>query len=336
MKTSKLLAIVVLLFATCTKDSSDATKSGAIEKSIIGSTATDTVKIAINDLGTRTYLGMVGGLYPGGKNSPSLQYKKDLKKFANAIKPLNTAGVIDSISGKIVFIGLGGSTAGHMMRVLREMTINDTATNRFLKLVNATYGGGIASFQSIANPTDVYWDTVFNALAATSSTGDQVEILYVESEDSSQVVAFPDRPYIAKNDIEAAVRTCKTKFRNLKFVYFLGRTTTFDSFGLSQVTNREPCPYYNGWATKFAIQDQINGVPGTEYKGDTAVAPLMTWGWYQWADGTDVPRQDGFTWQPSNTKDGLHANDDGEDTLATRFKNFLMTDRFASIWYKKH
>ena len=335
MKTRKFQLVLVLLFATCTKDSNNAIRFGAGEKSGIHSMATDTVRIAINDLGTRTYFGIIGGLYPGGKNSPSLQYKKDLKKFSNTIKPLNGTGAIDSTSGKIVFVGLGGSTAGHMMRVLRELTIHDTATNRFLRLVNGTYGGGIASFESIANPADVYWDTVFNALAATRSTPDQVEILYVESEDSSQVVGFPARPYIVKNDIEAAMRTCKTKFRNLRLVYFLGRTTTFDSFGFSQVTNREPCPYYNGWGCKFAIEDQINGVPGTEYKGDTAVAPLMTWGWYQWADGTDVPRQDGFTWQASDTKDGLHATEAGEDTLAGRFKNFLMTDRFASIWYKK-
>ena len=67
MKTSKFLVLLVLLFATCTKDSSNAIKSGAIKESIMGPTGTDTVKIAINDLGTRTYLGIIGGLYPGGK-----------------------------------------------------------------------------------------------------------------------------------------------------------------------------------------------------------------------------------------------------------------------------
>ena len=57
----------------------------------------DTVKIAITDLGTGTYFGIPGGLYPGGANDPSGQYKKDLKKFAKDIMPLNGSGAIDSV-----------------------------------------------------------------------------------------------------------------------------------------------------------------------------------------------------------------------------------------------
>ena len=30
--------------------------------------------------------------------------------------------------------------------------------------------------------------------------------------------------------------------------------------------NKEPQPYYNGWAEKFMIQDQIRGKTGTQYK----------------------------------------------------------------------
>jgi hypothetical protein len=232
---------------------------------------------------------------------------------------------------------LGGSTSGHMMRVLKEKTIYDTTTNPYLKLLNCSDGYGVASFQSIANPADSYWDHVFNVIASSRTFPAQVQVIYVETEDSIQVVSFPERPNLVKNDIEAAMRTCKLKFRNLKLVYFLGRTTTFpdSAHPITQVTNLEPCPYYNGWATKFAIEDQIKGVPGTQYKGDSAVAPLMTWGWYEWANGTDVPRQDGFVWRESDTKDGLHATTAGEDTLSSRFKNFLLTDKFASIWYKK-
>jgi len=335
MKTTQFIVLMILAFAGCTKKESNPVRTGGINNDV--AVGVDTIRGPLTDLGPGTYMGFTGGLYPGGTNYPTLQYKKDLKNFASSIKPLNGSGAIDSAAGKIVFISLGGSTSGHMMRVLKEKTIYDTTTNPFLKLLNCSDGYGVASFQSIANPADSYWDHVFNVIASSRTFPAQVQVIYVETEDSIQVVSFPERPNLVKKDIEAAMRTCKLKFRNLKLVYFLGRTTTFpdSTHPITQVTNIEPCPYYNGWATKFAIEDQINGVPGTRYKGDSAVAPLMTWGWYEWANGTDVPRQDGFVWQESDTKDGIHATTAGEDTLSSRFKNFLLTDKFASIWYKK-
>ena len=75
--------------------------------------------------------------------------------------------------------------------------------------------------------------------------------------------------------------------------------------------------------------------PGTEYKGSTAVAPMIAWSFYEWADS--LPRvTDNFYWRFSETKDGLHANDAGQDTLTTRFQNFLLTDKYASTWYANH
>src|SRR5205085_12164035 len=129
------------------------------------------------------------------------------------------------------------------------------------------------------------------------------------------------------------MRVCKQKFVNLKLVYVLGRTTTFN---VHSIENKEPVPYYNGWAEKFMIEDQINGLPGMKYKGINAVAPMVTWGFYQWTNGSDIPRQDGFVWQESDTDGGIHATEAGQDTLSGRFQNFLLTDANASIWYANH
>ena len=115
-------------------------------------------------------------------------------------------------------------------------------------------------------------------------------------------------------------------------MYVLGRTRTF---GSKAIWNKEPSPYYFGWACKWAIEDQINGVHGTEYKGKNAVAPMITWGFYQWADS--LPRKtDGFYWRSTETEDGLHATAEGQDTLSNRFQNFLLTDANAKIWYSAH
>ena len=76
-------------------------------------------------------------------------------------------------------------------------------------------------------------------------------------------------------------------------------------------------------------------MPGTEYKGDKVVAPMITWGFYQWALTT--PRTtDGFYWLETETSDGLHASTAGQDTLSTHFQNFLLTDTYASTWYAAH
>ena len=62
---------------------------------------------------------------------------------------------------------------------------------------------------------------------------------------------------------------------------------------------------------------------------------MLAWGFYQWADS--LPRTtDDFYWRFSETKDGLHANDAGQDTLSKRFQNFLLTDPYASVWYARH
>ncbi len=184
------------------------------------------------------------------------------------------------------------------------------------------------------NPDDPYWNHVTQILTGGAhSSYRQVQIIYVEADDSSKNnIVFPDRAIKVKQDLQECFRVYKQKFPNVRIVYLLARTRTF---GNQELFNREPSPYYFGWACKWAIEDQINGVPGTQYKGKKPVSPLITWGFYQWADS--LPRTtDSFYWRFSETKDGLHANDEGGDTLSTRFQNFLLTDKNASLWYGAH
>ena len=216
------------------------------------------------------------------------------------------------------------------MTALKGKTVGNLRTNPFLVLVNCNNGSGEGSYNSIINPNDPYWNHVNTVLLASRINAKQVQVIYLESEDSTDTREFPGRPYLVRDEIEQALRICKAKFINLKLVYLLGRTTTFN---VTAIHNKEPCPYYNGWAAKFVIEDQINGVAGTQYKGDSAVAPMVTWGFYQWTNGSNVPRSDGFVWQESDTEDGIHATAAGQDTLASRFQRFLLTDSVASVWY---
>ena len=222
---------------------------------------------------------------------------------------------------------------GKNMRALINKTTNNPATNPKLLLINGNEGGKYASLSSIMNPNDPYWLYVSEALGKQKASYKQVQIVYLETDDGILTRKFPSRANQIKTKIEASARTIKQKFVNAKVLYLLARTRTFnDVAGDAALWNAEPSPYYFGWACKWAIEDQINGVPGTAYKGANKVAPIMTWGFYQWADS--LPRKtDAFYWRYSQTKDGLHSNDAGEDTLATRFQKFLLTDTYAKRWY---
>jgi hypothetical protein len=328
MKIVKLSVLTGLLFAACSKENN----SSHLTATNISNAVIDTAKIPLNDLGKGTFMGYVGGLYPGGFNRPfnTGDYDSDLFKICRKILPIDTFGNL-SKTGKIVFISLGASTGGHNMRNLKAKTEGNPETDSSLLLLNCNNGKRTASLNSQMDPNDPYWDHVTQIITGGAhSSYRQVQVIYVEADDSSKtIITFPARALLVKLDLQACFRVYKQKFPNLKVVYVLARTRTF---GNQEMYNREPAPYYFGWACKWAIQDQINGVRGTAYKGSNPVSPIVTWGFYQWADS--LPRKtDNFYWRESETKDGLHANDAGGDTLSTRFQNFLLTDRYAKQWY---
>ena len=168
-------------------------------------------------------------------------------------------------------MSLGGSTSGHMMDSLKAKTLNNPATNPFLKLLNASNGAGTSSINSISDPNDPYWDHVSNIIRSSRVSYSQIQVVYLESEDSSSIVGFPARPYLLRDNLKTAIQTCKAKFPKLKLLYVLGRTTTFN---VHSVQNQEPAPYYNGWAEKFLIEDQINGVQVQNIK---EIVLLLLW-----------------------------------------------------------
>lgn len=330
MHSKTTVIFILLLFVACSKEHTNdkASTIFSVSNSIPFDT---TANIALNDLGTNTYKGFVGGLYPNGENTPSGTYATDLLTVSQTIIPIDTFGIASSNKGKIVFISLGGSTGGQNMEALKTKTTNNPLTNPKLKLLKANNGAGIASLNSIMNPADAYWNHVSKIIKGGKSSYRQVQVIYLETDDSVRIETWPDRPNMVKNDLETCMRTFKQKFPNVKVLYVLGRTRSFGG----KPGIREPSPYYLGWACKWAIEDQINGVAGTEYKGTNPVAPMITWGFYEWADSI-ARTTDNFYWRLSQTADGLHANAAGQDTLSTRFQKFLLTDPYASIWYAKH
>lgn len=323
--------VLFVLLLSCTKENINSVATGSTQ-SYVTSNGSDTVRIPLTDLGTGTYMGYKGGLYPGGANTPSGQYAADLQSFAASIVPLDSNGK-QSSGGRIGFISIGASTCSIMMNNLREKTALNPATNPYLLMANCTGGG--ETIQEINDTiSGTYWNTVKRKLSQNSLAAKQVEVVYMETDDSTTNMNFPFRANEVKTLYTTTLQILKQKFPNLRLVYVIGRTTTFLGPG-HNARNREPGPYYNGWGCKQLIQAQINGNPSLAYKGPNAVVPLVTWGWYEWSVG-GVPRQDGFLWTKDDTSDGLHANDMGADILSTNFMNFLLNDPFARLWYARN
>src|SRR5436190_23994595 len=110
------------------------------------------------------------------------------------------------------------------------------------------------------DPKAIYWVHVSGMLANQTSAR-QVQVIYLETDDTTRT-RFPDKPLTVKNHIDSCLRVFKQKFPNVKVVYVLARAKTF---GNLKYYNKEPGPYYFGWACKWAVEDQINGVQGTQY-----------------------------------------------------------------------
>jgi hypothetical protein len=321
--------LLLLLFVSCAKENTNAILH-ASDQSLEKVYKPRDPQIPLIDLGTGTFGDSVGGLYPDGENAPAGIYADDLYSTSQQIVPLDTFGnPSNSAKAKITFLSMGGSTGGHNMKNLQAKTYGNSLCNKLVQVINGNTGTGDGSLNNIMDPNHKYWAHVSQTLKGTKSSYRQVQLLYLETDDTAKFISWPQRPTLVKNDLEACMRIMKIKFPNLKIIYVLGRTKTF---GNNATWNKEPSPYYFGWGCKWAIQDQIKGVPGTEYKGDSAVAPMISWGFYQWADS--LPRQtDGFSWQVSETADGLHANTAGQDSLTYRFQNFLLTDKNSKLWY---
>lgn len=331
MQTKIPCLLTMLLFIACNKENTTQLVSQSTSDVSNFQSPDD---VPLNDLGTGIYRGYVGGLYPGGANEASGVYAEDLLATCNSIKPIDVNGNPDATNkGFVVFISLGGSTGGKNMTALIKKTKGNPVTNSRLKLMNGNQPAQKATLTNIANPNNIYWGHVSQVLNGHNSSYKQVQVVYLETDDGVTTVKFPDRPNIIKQRIQACMRTLQAKFPNLKVVYVLGRSRTFPN--TTTPWNTEPSPYYFGWACKWAIEDQINNVPGTEYKGPNKVSPMVAWGFYQWADS--LPRTtDNFYWRFSETKDGMHASEAGQDTLSGRFQKFLLTDPYANTWYAKH
>jgi hypothetical protein len=295
---------------------------------------TTTPMTALTDLGTGTYQGSQGGLYPGGSNVRPASHDADGVNFAKGIVPLDANGNY-SPTGQYVLLAVGESTAQNEFNRFLPIANADPSKNSYLKIVNGAQGGA-TPFQ-YESPTSAYWATVLNNyLPQNGVTPQQVVAIWMEDTDGIATGTFPSDIAELQTEYENVMQTMHTLFPNLKMVYFSSRVYGGYSNGVGNPDNPEPYAYEVGFAVKWAIQDQLNGNANLNYNPNNGpvLAPWMSWGPYYWANGM-LGRNDGLEWDCEDfSSDGTHPSSTyGQLKNATALLQFLKTDDTTIPWY---
>ncbi|MFE1272544.1 hypothetical protein [Streptomyces sp. NPDC058757] len=299
-------------------------------------TYTSSGLVPLNDLGTGTYNGLTGGLYPGGGNvRPAAHTAAGVDLAQNAVLPRNAAGQVDPVNGKVVLISIGMSNTTQEFQKFVAATKTYGNLSDKLVIVDGAQGGKDAS--AWANPSDATWSVLAGRLSNANVTPAQVQAVWLKEQFvGDNLGAFPQGAQNLRNSLASIARNARAKYPNLALGYVASRIYTY-------APARSAGAYQQGWAVKKLIQDQINGASDLTY-GVGGVAPWLSWGPYLWADGLGsdgvaggVPgRSDGLEWACSDLEsDGVHPSASGEQKVANLVLNQLSTDPTSTPWFNR-
>jgi len=296
---------------------------------------TNTPITPIDVLGTGTYLGYEGGLYPDGSNIRPAGQDSYGVTLADQIQPLDADGTVDPINGKEVIVLMGESTVHvEAAQIVLDM-MADPAKNSHVVVVNGGQGNGTASeFDDVNSP---FWTTITNYILPNAGvTANQVVAIWFEPTDILYSGTFPTDVANVTTEIEDIMRDQLVLFPNVKLSYLSSRIYAAYSNGLTQKTNPEPYAYEEGWSVKWAIEDQLDGDPNLNYNPSLGPvkAPWMSWASYYWGNGL-TPRPDGLVWTCQDfVPDGVHPSTPlGAENVANEVVNFFETDDSAAPWF---
>jgi len=282
--------------------------------------------LPLNDLGTATYNGSQGGLYPGGDNTRPSQHEIAGVQLSLTVGPLDINGQ-PSASGKYVLLSIGMSNTTQEFSTFKPIADGDPRKNPNLVIVDGAQGGQDANAWN--NPTSNTWSVVATRLSQAGVTPLQVQTIWLKEQfGGDQLPVFPTDAARLRDVLRGIVLIAKTKYPNLRVLYVSSRI-----YGNYNGPLRGKGAYENGFAVKWLVEDQINGDPRLAYTGANPPAPWIAWGPYMWADGL-MPRSDGLTWMCSDfVDDGIHPSPTGRQKVAQMLLEFFRSDSTARLWF---
>jgi hypothetical protein len=294
-------------------------------------------RVPLTDLGTGTYQGKQGGLYPGGSNTrPGGHDAAGVHLATTVVKPRNPAGAVDTTNGKIVMISIGMSNTTQEFQRFIQLANADPARNPKLVIVDGAQGSQDAA--AWADPAGAPWTVLAQRLSAAGVSAAQVQTVWLKEQMAGDNLGtFPGGAQNLRDALASIVRNARTKYPNLRIAHLSSRAYTYDP-------TRSQGAYEQAFAVKWLIEDQINGAPSLAYSGPGAVAPWLAWAPYLWADGLGpdrapggIPgRSDGLEWTCSNFEnDGVHPSSSGEQKVASMLLPFYKSDTTATPWFRR-
>lgn len=311
-------------------------------------TGADTIRIALSEMGTRTYKGFRGGLYPTGNEPAGAHLSAGLTR-ASRIRPLDANGQ-PATSGRIVLLSIGmsnttqefcsGPVTNCAAWSFAGQAAADPAVNHTtLAIVDGARGGQTADEWDA--PTDPNYDMIRDQrLAVRGLTERQVQVVWVKVAHSQPRSALPnvdaDARVLARRIADIA-RALKVRYPNVQ--QFFASSRIYAGYA-STTLNPEPYAYESGFAVKWVVEAQINQVAsGTTLAGEYGDlsydrgAPWLAWGAYLWADGS-LTRPDGLAWLPGDFQsDGTHPAQSGEQKVGRLLLQFFKAAPVTRCWF---
>lgn len=300
-------------------------KTQYIDCSVTSIGQTPLLDMGANDF----YHGEEGGLYGTGQNQPPESHFLKALEATTKIVPRDTKG-IPAPDGKIGFVSIGMSNA----RIEYDAFANEARSVQSpnVEIINAAQPGVLAwAWANNPPPKQDPWTVMADVIAQHGMNPQQVQVIWLkEAEDNPKPGAddFPQYAERLRDDMAKIVERVKQDYPNVQIIYLSSRI--YAGYSLIPL-NPEPFAYEGGFANRWLIQDQINGggASGVTYEN----APVLLWGPYFWADGTN-PRSDGLKWNCSDFKDdGVHPDDQAAHKVAGMMLNFFASDPLTSTWF---
>lgn len=289
--------------------------------------------VGLDVLGPNTYLGSTGGLYPNGSNVDDPNHHAYGVTLAQQIQPLDSTGNPDPAGSEVLLV-IGESNVFLEGQNVIQNTMASPGRNPSVIVVNGGQGGATAG--KLVDPNSPYWTTMTNYLLPNAgATAQQVVAAWFEPTNAINSGTFPTDMSQLYSQIETVLQNILLKFPNIKIVYMSSRT--YSAYSNGKVTdNPEPYAFESGFAVKWTIEDQINGLPALNYDPTLGpvLAPWIEWGPYYWADGMVVPSLGNVIWTCQDFKlDGTHPTPSGAQKVANQVLNFLKTDPASTPWF---